>query len=130
MKKISPPNNQLDQDTITKIQSGLEQRKNEIIAEMNKFSGDTGKSFKVKFPNYGSKSDENAQEIDEYTTNLATEKVLESTLRDIDNALDRIKKGTYGICKYCRQPIGSKRLLARPVANTCVACKTKLQTAI
>ena len=78
----------------------------------------------------GDKIDENAQEISEYTTNLATEKILESTLRDIEAALERIEKGTYGICKYCGQEIGKERMLARPVASACVECKTRLQSAV
>ena len=87
-------------------------------------------NHRVKFPEYGDKADENAQEIDEYSTNLATDKVLESTWRDIISALDRIAQGSYGICKYCQKPIGKKRMLARPVASTCVECKTKLQNTI
>ena len=89
-----------------------------------------GGERKVKFPEYGDKTDENAQEIGEYTTNLATDKVLESTLRDINAAIDRIEKGTYGICKYCGEHISKKRMMARPVASTCVKCKTKLQSQV
>ena len=120
----------LDQATIKQIKKGLLERKSQILKDMNDISGQPGKEngSNVKFPEYGDKSDENAQEIGEYTTNLATEKVLESTLRDITNALDRIEKGTYGICRYCKKPIGKKRLLARPVASACVECKTKLQS--
>ena len=81
----------------------------------------------AKFPEYGDKPDENAQEITDYSTSVMAEKVLEKTLEDIDSALDRINKGTYGICKYCHKPIGLKRLLARPTASSCIACKTELQ---
>jgi len=80
-----------------------------------------------KFPEYGDKPDENAQEINDYSTNMMAEKVLEKSLADINNALERIKKGEYGRCKYCGNPIAEKRLLARPTANSCVSCKTELQ---
>ncbi len=122
----------LDQATIDEIKKDLMARREQVTKELADLSGN-GKvddEYKAKFPNFGDKSDENAQEIGEYTTNLATEKLLEKTLRDIENALDRIEKGTYGICKYCHQPIGNKRLLARPVASACVECKTKLQNSI
>ncbi len=122
-------NNKLDKATIDKIKKDLLARKEQISQELKDIGG--GKNVKterrVKFPDFGDKTDENAQEISEYSTNIATEKVLEDTLRDINNALDRMEKGTYGICKYCGQPIGKKRMLARPVASACVACKTKLQ---
>src|SRR5574344_2077842 len=81
----------------------------------------------AKFPEYGYKVDENVQEISDYSTNLATEKIFESTLKDIDNTLNRIKNGTYGICKYCQNPIAPKRLIARPTASSCIDCKTELQ---
>lgn len=122
--------NFLDAKTIKKIKEELIERKNQIIKDLddisNKDSKDPTKHI-AKFPEYGNKSDENAQEITEYTTNLATEKVLESTLRDIESSLARIEEGTYGVCKYCKEPIGKKRMLARPVASACVPCKTKLQ---
>ena len=120
--------NKLDKETIEKIRQELETTKKQILAEMNKIAeknGDTNP--RVKFPDFGNKNDEQAQEIDEYTKNLATEKVLESSLRDVESALKRITAGTYGICKFCKQEIGKKRMLARPVASTCVECKTKLQ---
>jgi DnaK suppressor protein len=124
--------NDLDKETVGQIKKELTVKRSEIIKDLGMIEQDNdGKNndHRVKFPNYGTKSDENAQEVGEYTTNLATEKILESTLRDIDGALSRIEKGTYGICKYCSQPIGKKRMLARPVASACIACKTKLQNA-
>lgn len=120
----------MDKKIIEKIKKGLLARKKQVEGDLTSFTKNDAHEkdeHHAKFPNYGDKSDENVQEIDEYTTNIATEKILESTLRDIDNALERIKKGTYGICKYCKLEIGEKRLLARPVANTCVNCKIKLQ---
>lgn len=120
----------MNKKVIEKIQKGLLDRKKQIIKDLKSFTkkDEHEKDERhAKFPDYGDKSDESVQEIDEYTTNLAAEKVLESSLRDIKNALDRIKKGSYGICKYCKKEIGEKRLMARPVANACMACKTKLQ---
>ena len=122
---------ELNKETIKKITKELLTRKKQIVEDLD-ILADSGNNksdkHKVKFPDFGSKTDENAQEIGEYSTNLATEQVLESTLRDINNALDRIKKGTYGICKYCGELIPEKRLLARPVASACIKCKTKLQS--
>ena len=120
--------NNLDAATIEQIKNELIKKRDEIRKELGTIT-DEENNNRVKYPEYGDKADENAQEIDEYTTNLATDKVLESTLRDIEGALGRIAKGEYGICKYCKQSIGKKRMLARTVANTCVACKTKLQSA-
>ena len=43
----------------------------------------------------------------------------------IDKALIRIKDGTYGYCAETAEPIGLKRLMARPVAELCIAAQEK-----
>ncbi|MGQ9858280.1 MAG: RNA polymerase-binding protein DksA [Thermodesulfobacteriota bacterium] len=49
------------------------------------------------------------------------ERKLISKIRE---ALDRIDKGTYGICEECGEEISEQRLLARPVTTLCIDCKT------
>ncbi|MFH0911343.1 MAG: TraR/DksA C4-type zinc finger protein [Planctomycetota bacterium] len=44
---------------------------------------------------------------------------------EIDEALDRIERGTYGICGECGEAIGLRRLRARPHADLCVTCQQK-----
>lgn len=46
-------------------------------------------------------------------------------LKKIDEALDRIKNNTYGICESCEEEIPYQRLKARPVTTFCIACKTR-----
>ncbi len=43
----------------------------------------------------------------------------------IDSALKRIQYGTYGFCEETGEPIGLKRLIARPVATLCIAAQEK-----
>jgi DnaK suppressor protein len=43
----------------------------------------------------------------------------------IDQALKRIIDGTYGFCVETAEPIGLKRLMARPVADLCIAAQEK-----
>jgi len=43
----------------------------------------------------------------------------------IDQALTRIKDGSYGFCAETGEPIGLKRLIARPVAELCIAAQEK-----
>ena len=43
----------------------------------------------------------------------------------IDQALLRIKEGTYGFCAETAEPIGLKRLIARPVAELCISAQEK-----
>ena len=43
----------------------------------------------------------------------------------IDAALKRLKNGTYGFCEETGEPIGLKRLIARPIATLCIAAQEK-----
>ena len=43
----------------------------------------------------------------------------------IDSALKKIKDGTYGFCEETAEPIGLKRLMARPIATLCIAAQEK-----
>ena len=43
----------------------------------------------------------------------------------IDQALLRVKDGTFGFCAETADPIGLKRLMARPVAHLCIAAQEK-----
>ena len=51
------------------------------------------------------------------------EENAEHILLEIDEALERIEDGTYGLCADCGAPIGEERLLAVPYATLCIAHK-------
>jgi len=44
-------------------------------------------------------------------------------LRLVEEALDRVQSGDFGVCLGCEQPIPSKRLQALPWARYCVPCQ-------
>jgi RNA polymerase-binding transcription factor len=46
-----------------------------------------------------------------------------SLLSKLDLALKKIDDGTFGICEICEEPIGKKRLEARPETSLCIKCK-------
>jgi DnaK suppressor protein len=46
-------------------------------------------------------------------------------LQAIEEALRRIEKGTYGVCRDCGEPIAEARLAAIPWTRVCIACKEK-----
>jgi DnaK suppressor protein len=48
-------------------------------------------------------------------------------LREVADALQRIKDGTFGICEACGGEIPRKRLEVYPAARYCVECKAKLE---
>jgi DnaK suppressor protein len=46
-------------------------------------------------------------------------------LQAIEDALQRIEKGTYGVCRDCGNPIADARLKAIPWTRLCINCKEK-----
>ena len=120
----------LDKKTLAAIKKSLEIRRDNINDELGKITKEDKyehEAHKAIFPEYGDKSDENANEIATFTDNLSLGKSLEDTLRDIESALDRIKKGTYGICKYCKEPIRKERIKIRPISSAFITCKKRLK---
>ena len=46
-------------------------------------------------------------------------------LHEIQEAFERIKDGSFGLCESCRKKIPKERLKAIPYARLCVSCKKK-----
>ena len=44
-------------------------------------------------------------------------------LREIEEALKSIEKGTYGICQMCEEDINPERLKIKPFAKYCINCR-------
>jgi len=51
-------------------------------------------------------------------------------LRFIEEALDRLESGDYGICLACEEPIAAKRLAAIPWARYCVSCQEQASSGL
>lgn len=120
----------LSPEILNKIKADLLLEKESVekkLDTISKIDNREADNRSAQFPEYGDKADENAQEINDFTTVIATQSILEKSLKDIDGALSRIEDGTYGVCKYCKNPINEKRLVARPTAGSCINCKTTLQ---
>lgn len=91
------------------------------------------KAKKLKEDSYNLGTD-GIQDMADAASNTYTADILMSisdndltSLKDIDNALDRIAKGTYGICEECEEKISEKRLEAKPVARYCINCKRQME---
>lgn len=62
-----------------------------------------------------------ADKIEGYEENTAILNQLETRLKDINDALEKIEKGTFGICEISGEKIEEDRLEANPAARTCKA---------
>ncbi|HMB32363.1 MAG TPA: RNA polymerase-binding protein DksA [Desulfohalobiaceae bacterium] len=73
---------------------------------------------------YADPADRASQESDQFFT-LRLRDRDRKLINKINEALERIDDGTYGICEECGQEISIPRLKARPVTTLCIECKSK-----
>jgi RNA polymerase-binding transcription factor DksA len=120
----------MTKDFLSIVQEKLKQQKEKIekqLAEMSNRSqrNGGGYSYEVKFPEYGRSDDENANEVADFVDSVSLSKNLEDSLQETENALEKIKKGKYGLCESCGKKIEHQRLTILPTARYCLGCKAK-----
>lgn len=112
------------------LEKKLEQQKESLKKELQKFAQEDKKlkgDWDTKYPKHnggvgGQQLEDAADQVEEYSTLLSIEHNLELRLKDIDSALEKIKKGNYGICEKCGKKIDEKRLEVYPEARLCGKC--------
>jgi len=68
-----------------------------------------------------------ASETFEREKDLAIGESVASMLSKVATALEKIERGTYGICDVCNRPIKKARLKALPFATLCLSCQDRLE---
>lgn len=61
---------------------------------------------------------------------IAIENSVQDLLQQVEEALERIDQGTFGVCEACGSPIHPERLRALPYARLCIDCKAREEQAI
>lgn len=98
-----------------KIKKLLLARQKELSTRIAEIEGD------LRTPRSASWEDRATEtEGDEVLDALEDSAIAE--LAEIRTALERIEKGTYGVCATCGDRIGAKRLEALPYATQCINC--------
>ena len=64
-----------------------------------------------------------ASQEEEFAVELRARDRERKLIRKIDEALGQLEEGSYGYCEACGEPIGVRRLEARPTATLCIDCK-------
>ncbi|HHX58334.1 MAG TPA: hypothetical protein GX706_01025 [Candidatus Moranbacteria bacterium] len=84
-----------------------------------------GEDVRAKFELMDERDEEaNADEVEEYASDLAVTEALEKKLKEINSALEKMETGTYGKCENCTgEKIPVERLRAYPAAATCIKCQ-------
>lgn len=99
--------------------ASLLQMKSEVVANLG-----------VKFDTIASmgrvNEEDQAQLSNDEFLQLRLNALEYSKLRQVDEALERLKTGEYGICLACEEKISPKRLQAIPWALYCVTCQERI----
>lgn len=114
---------------LKKYQELLEKEKKEIEEKLQRLIDDA-KEITIKVPDFSTEGEEGsveADQVEEIGNLLSLKQIWEEELRKIKEALERIKKGTYGICQQCKKEIEEKRLEVEPTAIFCSQCLKKVK---
>jgi DnaK suppressor protein len=101
----------------------------EIAATLNEMKTDIAKNVEDK-KNLDMLEPEVGDSIDQATQSLDKEILFELSdnerkiLRDIEAAMRKMEKGTYGLCEHCKNIIEKKRIKALPSARYCMICQS------
>ena len=79
----------------------------------------------AELSSYANHPAEAASDYANLTMNLNLAERDSKYLKQLEDALNRINRGTYGICRECKNPIPIVRLEAVPTATKCVDCKNE-----
>lgn len=121
----------MNKKLIQELKDKLEKEKTALEEQLKTFA-DKDPNLKgdwdSKFPKFngefgGAALESAADEVEEYGSRLSVEHSMELKLRDINTALENIKRGNYGKCGNCGKKIDEKRLMVNPSALLCMDCQ-------
>ena len=95
--------------------------KNEIIKSNNKNLYLEESNHEISSPDVV----DQASSQTEKTVEMRTLNRQRKLLTKIDQAINKIKNDTYGYCEETSEPIGIKRLMARPIATLSIEAQEK-----
>ena len=96
----------------------LEEERERLIAELERL-GVTEQDN----PGYSTHIADDATEVFENAKNQALRQNLQRLLGQVNDALAKFEKGTYGLCEDCGEMIARARLKALPYATLCLKCQ-------
>jgi DnaK suppressor protein len=108
---------------LKKARDALIARKEQILKQLDEEVKEGKESaLDEGMDTYDLASEERSREINLILSDRDREK-----LQSIEDALERIDAGTYGICEMCEEEIAPERLEALPFTRLCVTCQSELE---
>lgn len=107
------------------IRSRLENEKKHLLEVLKQTQSTASSSEDRREGSPFGKREEEATQSMELEKRLALEKKVKENLAEVERALGKFEKGTYGRCDICGKSIDPARLEALPYASMCLSCKAK-----
>ncbi|MFH1382584.1 MAG: TraR/DksA C4-type zinc finger protein [Chloroflexota bacterium] len=107
------------------LRTRLEEERKRLLNELEQLTIGLPPSDERREGSPFGKREEEATESLELEKRLALERQTKASLAEVEHALDKFEKGTYGLCDMCGRAIEPARLEALPHANLCMSCKAK-----
>ncbi|HAN03925.1 MAG TPA: hypothetical protein DCW72_04085 [Elusimicrobia bacterium] len=118
VKKAARAEESLTKTELAEIAANLSEMRVDIAKNV-----EDKKNFDILEPEVGDSIDQASQSLDkEILFELSDNE--RKILRDVDAALRKMEKGTYGLCEHCKKAIEKKRIKALPSARYCMVCQS------
>jgi DnaK suppressor protein len=114
-KELTDIRKQLEEERRELERQGAEIDEGSFGTAQSDLSGDLA-SFDEEFADAGTATFERERD-------LSLSNNIRDLIEKIDNAVERIEEGTYGLCQRCGRPIEKARIRALPYASLCIKDK-------
>jgi RNA polymerase-binding protein DksA len=109
----------MDKKFINQLRNQLKDRRHHLLKEV-----------KLRLREFRDSGGYRLTDTADIASNLIDDEIIMSIaqgeareIEEIDNALNQIKKGKYGVCENCGKKINKQRLMAIPFVRLCLKCK-------
>lgn len=116
----------LDKEFLAEQKTDLMQLRQEYIAQAEEYEAEAdllAQELETGDVGFDEEAGEGGAATVDRERNLVLASQARQTATEIDDAVRRIEKGSYGLCLHCGQKIPKMRLKAIPHAELCVDCK-------
>lgn len=109
---------------LDELRAVLEAKRAELLSRIEQFgASDPAETSNL---NFGKRIGDGTTYAVERMTGAYQARTLYETVKEIDQALERIDSGSYGRCELCAESIPADRLRALPWAALCVPCSGRV----
>ena len=117
----------LDDERKKALRQRLDEERGTLTGQVRARLSNGDEPGKVSHLAHLGQPDDMSQAIEIGDTELALLGHEQALLREIDAAIARVEQGVANVCNLCGGEIAPQRLLANPVAQTCIACQDQLE---